>query len=79
MCDRFREFSSLKLNLEKSEACWTGKAKGREDKPIDSNWINLCNDKIRILGVYNCYDMSIIVMTQTLENSYKCFFFLFGD
>ena len=56
MNNQYREFSSLKLNLEKYEACWIGKAKGREDKQIDCNWINLCNDKIRILGVYNCYD-----------------------
>ena len=26
--NQFREFTSLKLNLEKSEACWIGKAKG---------------------------------------------------
>ena len=67
MCNQFREFSSLKLNLEKSEACWIGKAKGREDKPIDCNWINLCNDKIRILDVYNSYDTD-------LENIYNFFF-----
>ena len=63
MCNQFREFSSLKLNLEKSEACWIGKAKGREDKPIDCNWINLCNDKIRILGVYNSYDTDLKIFT----------------
>ena len=66
MCDQFREFSSLKLNLEKSEACWIGKTKGREDKPIDCNWINLRNDKIRILDVYNSYDTD-------LENIYNFF------
>ena len=66
MCNQFREFSSLKLNLEKSEACWIGKAKGREDKPIDCNWINLCSDKFRTLGVYNSYDTD-------LENSYNFF------
>ena len=54
------------LNLEKSEACWIGKAKSREDKPIDCNWINLYNDKTRILGVYNSYDTD-------LENSYNIF------
>ena len=66
MCNQFREFSSLKLNLEKSEACWIGKAEGREDKPIDCNWINFCNDKIRILGVNNSYDTD-------LENIYNFF------
>ena len=66
ICNQFREFSSLKLNLEKSEACWIGKAKGREDKPIDCHWINLYNDKIRILGVHSSYDAD-------LENSYNFF------
>ena len=66
ICNQFREFLSLKLNLEKSKACWIGKAKGREDKPIDCSWINLYNDKIRILGVYNSYDTD-------LENSYNSF------
>ena len=59
LCNQFREFSSLKLNLEKSAACWIGKAKGREDKLIDCNWINLCNDKFRILGVYDSYDTDL--------------------
>ena len=67
MCNKFREFSFLKLNFEKPEACWIGKAKGREDKLIDDcNWINLCNDKIRILGVCNSYDAD-------LENIYNFF------
>ena len=59
MCSQFREISSLKLNLEKSEAYWIGKAKGRGDKPIDCNWIKLCNGKIRILSVYNSYDTDL--------------------
>ena len=66
MRNQFSEFSSLKPNLGKSKACWIGKAKGREDKPIDCNWINLCNDKIRILGVNNSYDTDV-------ENSYNFF------
>ena len=75
MCNQFREFLSLKLKLEKSEACWIGKAKGREDKPIDCNWINLCNDKIRILGVYNVYDTDLenfFSMISKIKNCLKC-------
>ena len=52
----FDEFSSLKLNLEKSEACWIGCAKGMPDKPANCNCIDLTSDKIRILGAYNSYD-----------------------
>ena len=44
--------------------CWIGNAEGREDKLIDCNRINLCNDKIRISGGYNTYDTD-------LENSYN--------
>ena len=39
-CHTFEQFSSLKLNLEKSEACWIGSARGKQDKPVYCNWIN---------------------------------------
>ena len=58
-CHTFEQFSSLKLNLEKSYACWTGSARGKQDKPVDCNWINLCTDKIRTLGVFNSYDTDL--------------------
>ena len=34
-CETFENFSSLKLNLEKLEACWIGSARGKADKPIN--------------------------------------------
>ena len=58
-----KKFSSLKLNLEKSEACWIGSARGKRDKPVDCNWINLCTDKIRTLGVKT---MKQIWLTPTI-------------
>ena len=57
--ESFKEFSSLKLNLGKSEACWIGSVKGRSDKPANCNWIDLASDKIRILGAYNSYDTDL--------------------
>ena len=33
ICDKFQEFSSLKLNKEMSEACWIGSKKHDKDKP----------------------------------------------
>ena len=30
----FQEYSSFKLNVEKCEACWKGKAKSQGSKPI---------------------------------------------
>ena len=56
-CHIFENFSSLKLNLEKSHACWIGAAKYRSDTPIHCNWVNLTKDKILTLGVYNSYDV----------------------
>ena len=32
---------------------------GKQDKPGDCNWINLCTDKIRTLGVFNSYDTDL--------------------
>ena len=58
-CEPFEQFSCLKLNLEKPEACWIGSAKGKADKPINCTWIDLNADKIRTLGVYNSYDTDL--------------------
>ena len=38
MFDTFQEFSSLKLNKEKSEACWIGLKKHDKDKPLNCRW-----------------------------------------
>ena len=57
-CHIIENFPSLKLNLEKSHACWIGAAKYRSDTPIHCNWVNLTKDfKILTLGVYNSYDV----------------------
>ena len=56
-CHIFENFSSLKLNLEKSHACWIGAAKYRSDTPIHCNWVDLTKDTILTLGVYNSYDV----------------------
>ena len=58
-CEIFQQFSSLKLNLEKSHACWIGAAKGRSETPIDSPWVNLQMDKIIVLGTYCSYDLQL--------------------
>ena len=58
-CHTLEQFFSLKLNLEKSEACWIDSASGKQDKPVDCNWINLCTDKIRTMGVFNSYDTDL--------------------
>ena len=59
ICDTFQEFLSLKLNKEKSEACWIGSKKHDKDKPLDCRWINRTGDKICSLGVYHSNDSFI--------------------
>ena len=55
----FEEFSSLKLNLDKCQACWIGSAKSKLDTPIDCNWVNIEKDIILTLGIFNSYDQSL--------------------
>ena len=53
---RFQSYSSLKLNLEKSEACWKGRARGLTNTPINCKWVDLNNQAILTLGIFNSYD-----------------------
>ena len=58
-CKTFQEFSSLKLNLEKCQACWIGAAKDKSDTPINCNWININHHKAVTSGVFNSYNCSL--------------------
>ena len=60
VCKNFSKYSTLKLNVEKSQACWIGLAKGGISKPADCSWVDLLTDKIITLGIYNSYDKSIV-------------------
>ena len=43
-CKTFQVYSSLKLNLEKSETCWIGAKWGSKETPINCKWTDLkCN------------------------------------
>ena len=59
ICNTYEEFSSLKLNLDKCQACWIGFAKSKLDTPIDCDWVNIEKDKILTLGIFNSYDQSL--------------------
>ena len=67
ICDTFQEFWSLKLNKEKSEACWIGSKKHDKDKTLNIRWINLTDYKICALGVYHSYDPFIALNHNFLE------------
>ena len=44
-----------KTKEEKSEASWIGSNKSNTSKPLPCKWVNLKNDKIKILGCYSSY------------------------
>ena len=53
-------YSSLRLNEEKSEASWIGSNKSNTSKPLSCKWVNLQNDKIKILGCYSSYCKELV-------------------
>ena len=55
----FGAFSSLKISVEKSEACWLGKSKGNTDKPTDCKWVPLKTKAIKILGTHFSYNKEL--------------------
>ena len=47
------------LNLKKSEACWIGASRFNTNTSTNCMWVNLVNDKIRILGAYISYNKQL--------------------
>ena len=73
-------FSSLKMNVEKCEACWIGRSKGDTDKPVKCKWISLTNNTIKILGTHFSYNKllekkmnfyNLVTDCRTLLNIWK--------
>ena len=56
----FQQYSSLKFNVEKCEACWIGKAKGQSSEPIQCKWISLNRRSIKILGAHFSYNKQLV-------------------
>ena len=55
----FEKFSSLRANVEKCEACWVGKAKRNESRPVKCKWASLTK-KSKILGIFFSYDKRLV-------------------
>ena len=60
--EAFQSFSSLKLNLEKSEACWIGAKRGSNETPINCKWININCNAACSLGI------SIVTLLTSMRN-----------
>ena len=60
------------------EACWLGRAKFRDDKPIVCKWTALNNDCIRILGPFFSYDailsqkVNFLMITESIHTLVTC-------
>ena len=70
-CETFQVYSSLKLNLEKSEACWIGAKRGSKETQIKCKWIDLNCNAIRTQGIFNSYDTDLVEKLNFLDNL-KC-------
>ena len=62
-CATFQLYSSLKLNLEKSEACWIGNSMGSDEGHINGR----CR-AIHTLGIFNSYDKDFEQKMNFLDN-----------
>ena len=56
----FEKFSTLSANVEKCEACWIGKAKENESRPIKYKWASLTKKSVKILGIFFSYDKRLV-------------------
>ena len=66
-CTTFQLYPSLKLNLDKSEACWIGAKRGAKEIPINCRWVNLNCSVIRTSGIFNSYDMDLMEKLNFLD------------
>ena len=57
--EEVRGISSLKINIEKCEAGWIGKAKNCVTKIILCKWQSMTQSTINILGVHFSYDKKL--------------------
>ena len=55
----FYEFSSVKINVEKCEACWLGKARHRTTQPARCKWTSLTKSCIKILCITFSYNKAL--------------------
>ena len=56
------------LNLEKSVACWIGRTRGLTATPINCQWVDLNNQAIHTLGIFNSYDQDLVQKLNFLDN-----------
>ena len=63
----FQLYSSLKLKLDKSEACWIGTERGAKETSINCRWVNLNCSVIHTLGIFSSYDTDLMEKLNFLD------------
>ena len=67
-CSTFQLYSSLQLNLEKSEACSIGNKMGSYQMPINCKWVKIKCDAMRTLGIFSSYEKDLEQEMNFLDN-----------
>ena len=67
-CSTFQLYSFLKLNPEKSEACWIGNKMGSYEMPISCKQVNIKCNAMRTLGIFNSYEKDLEEKLNFLGN-----------
>ena len=70
-CATFQTYSSIKLNLAKSEACWIGVRQGCSEKPVDCKWIYIKIGTTRAFNsirIFNSYITDLVEELNFLDN-----------
>ena len=57
---KFEEFPSLRVNTEKSEACWIGRAENCNTKSVKCKWTSLTRISIKTLGICFSYHKALV-------------------
>ena len=66
-CITFQLYSSLKLSLDKSEACWIDTKREAKEGPINCQWVNTNCSVIHTLGIFNSYDTDLMEKLNFLD------------
>jgi hypothetical protein len=64
--------SGLKINIEKTKACWIGSMKNAQNKLCEDVALDWTNDPLKILGVYFTPDVSKVWEINEVEIFNKC-------
>ena len=69
---KFEDFSLLRINVEKCQACWIGRAKNRNTKPVKCKWTSITESSIKILGICFSCDKALVEEDNFYNLSLDC-------